>query len=294
MEYDLDFSPPIGKRETINVKLQELFSVDKVDYTRLYIADDPCGCQDYLSRYELCAEDYLKFAKCDFKSGTDDRSRINAVTNAKRAIDCHCQIDNILFSLRYNFKKEPLDIIRRMTAMYCDAESKKVLKSAPKLALISAIDLSPMMLISEARKLRHSVEHTYVAPKPKDAKRAIEVAELFIGTTHDRRLDAINFRISDTKIEAANKYHRVLGIEYNNDDDCSDPASLRYTEFSDNDMKEWVCELNPESMEYWLCVRMSFLKKSDGDFLNTFIELLKLAQKDIPYDRIKIRENDCL
>ncbi|MEA4863298.1 MAG: hypothetical protein AB7F40_08000 [Victivallaceae bacterium] len=291
MEYDFPLSPPIEKRETINVELQELFSVAKVDYTRLYIADDLCGCQDYLSRYELRAEDYLQFAKCDFRSGADARARINAVTNAKRAIDC--QIDNILFSLRYNFKKEPQKIVERMMAMYCDGESKKTLKSALKLALIASIDLSPMVLISDARKLRHSVEHTYVVPKQRDVETAIEVAELFIGTTHDRRLDAINFRISDTKLEATNKYDRILGIEYNNDDDCSEPASLRYIELSGNDMKEWVCELNPDSMEYWLCVRMSFLKKSDGDFLNTFIELLKLAKKDIPYDRIKIKENNC-
>lgn len=281
---------PIENRETINVNLQELFAYSKLDYTRLYVDADESGSTKYLSRYELTADDYLGFSKNDYYLGEDVRSRINAVTNAKRAIDC--QIDNILFSLRYNFKKEPQDIIRKMLNQYCDAESIKALKNTHKLALISALNLSPMVLISETRSLRHSVEHAYSIPKSRDAKKAIEVAELFIGQTNSRRLNAVNFRISDTKIEATNNCGRVCGLNFNNDDDCKMPASLRFVEFSGNNMKEWVYELDHNSIEYWVCLRMAFSKNNESDFLNTFAHLLQIAKKNFPYDRIKIKKND--
>lgn len=283
--------PPIEKRETFEVNLLELFKVAKIDYTRLYLHNDPSGNLSFASKYDLSAEDYLVFAKADFAASNDIRARINAVTNAKRAIDC--QIDDILYTMKFDFKKESTAIMQNMIKQFCDTESKKALKSTPKLAFISALNLSSMVLISETRALRNSVEHFYSVPKARDAKKSIEVAELFIGQTNNRYLDFGALGISDTKLEAANKYNRCVGIWFEFEDYEKEESYLYYNEFEGNNLKEYVCKLYPHQFEYWLIIRMCFSAKSEPEFIQTFSELLRIAKREIPTDKIKIKKNNC-
>jgi hypothetical protein len=284
-KYLYDF-PKIEKSETFEVNLQELFKVAKIDYTSLYLQNDPWGSLGFCSEYDLSAEDYVEFAKADFAASNDIRARINAVTNAKRAIDC--QIDSILYTLKYNFKKEPVAIMQNMIKQFCDIESKLALKNNRKLAFISALNLSSMVLISETRTLRHSVEHIYSIPKSRETKKAIEVAELFIGQTNNRSLTFGNLGISDTKLEAANKLKRTVGIWFKFEN-----SELCYYEFEGNNVKEYICKLLPDQPEYWLVIRMCFSSKSSFEFIRTFSDLLQIAKKKIPKDKIKIKTNDC-
>ena len=284
-------APQIEKRETFEVDLQELFRIAKIDYTRLYLQNDRSGSPDFCSEYDLSAEDYLEFAKADFATSNDIRARINAVTNAKRAIDC--QIDSILYTLKYNFKKEPVAIMQKMIKEFCDTESKSALKNNKKLAFISALNLSSMVLISETRALRHSVEHIYSIPKSRETKKAIEVAELFIGQTNNRSLDYLNLGISDTKLEATNKFNRMVGIWFQFEEYSDEETCLCYTEFEGNNLKKYICKLLPEQIEYWLLIRMCFSAKSSFEFIRTFSDLLKIAKKKIPTDKIKIKINHC-
>lgn len=270
------------------VNLEELFKIAEIDYTRLYI-DCDMGTIGFESKYSLSGEDYLKFAKSDLAEGSDIRARINAVTNAKRAIDC--QIDNILYTLHYDLKNGSKTISDYMIDKYCDSESKKALKKTPKLAFISALNLSSLVLISEMRELRNSIEHIYSIPKSREAKKAVEVAELFIGQTNNKSPNFSTLQISDTKIEANKKTGRLTGIWFHLEGWSSEEPTLSYFKWKGNTVDEWRCKLSPDQLQYWLMLRMGLSRESETEFLQTFFDLLRIAKRNIPVDKIKIKKN---
>ena len=72
---------------SINITIKEMLDYPSNKLTRRR--------EGNLNVYEICAEDFLEFAKEDFK-GQDLRSRVNALGNAKRAIEC--RIDTLLYN----------------------------------------------------------------------------------------------------------------------------------------------------------------------------------------------------
>lgn len=130
--------------------------------------------------FEVRPIDFLKYAKKDFKNG-DGRGLINAITNAKRAIDC--QTDTILsiFNIKFDetLPKAAIQFIQ-LTNNTENTNEKHNLK------LIEALGLAPIGLISKVRRLRHSLEHYYEYPSLNETKDAIELAELYINATQNK------------------------------------------------------------------------------------------------------------
>ena len=64
----------------------------KIDFTNFYIGIDNFDYFDYKNDFfDINPEEYLLFAKEDYKDKSR-RGKINAVTNAKRAIDCQTEL----------------------------------------------------------------------------------------------------------------------------------------------------------------------------------------------------------
>lgn len=176
--------PNLRKMTTLELIKNKL----KIDFSSTIIQRDDSGSVDY--PFELSARDFLRFAKLDFKA-KDDKGDINALTNAKRAIDC--QIDSALAIFGISFDKIP-------------AESEAIIKLTDfhdndlplKLKLIRALDFAPSGLISKTRTLRNKLEHYYQKPKRKEINEAIELAELFVLSIESRiKMIAEHFIITD-------------------------------------------------------------------------------------------------
>jgi len=107
---------------------------------------------------DLKPKDYLKFANEDVESGLT-HSRINALSNAKRAIDC--QVDNILDALGM----------------------RKGNNFPSRIESMESLGLAAPRIIKKVVKLRNRLEHEYYYPSNEEVEDAIDIAHLFIEAT---------------------------------------------------------------------------------------------------------------
>jgi len=115
--------------------------------------------------YEICAEDFLRFAMQDSR-GKDLRSRVNALGNIKRAIEC--RIDSLLYNycLHVKSEKEKWDFPR-------------------KIEVIQQVGIVAPRILKKINKKRNELEHRYVKPTQADVDDGLDVAELFLVSTNE-------------------------------------------------------------------------------------------------------------
>lgn len=116
--------------------------------------------------YGMTAQEYLTFAKQDLMEDSD-RARINALSNAKRAIEC--RLDEI-FKV-YNFK---------------GFSSQHGWKLPYKMQVVQTFGVpAPSALRNLITSKRNILEHEYIRPKDhQEIQNAVDVAELFLEATH--------------------------------------------------------------------------------------------------------------
>jgi hypothetical protein len=162
----------------------------KLDFTSTIIERDTgCGGE---SDFELKPRDFLRLAKTDFKTNSEG-GLINALTNAKRAIDCQIDTAFNMFGISY-------DKISNSSEELVGLVLDGTIDLPYKLKLVKALDFAPSGVISNIRKLRNKLEHYYKRPDKEEVDAAIELAELFILSVENRiRFIEENLSITDNK-----------------------------------------------------------------------------------------------
>jgi hypothetical protein len=180
----------------------------KINLTQGYIEQDQWSAGNH--EFEITPKDFLRFSKQDLKTD-DKRGSINALTNAKRAIDC--QTDKVFFSIGIDPNKFP-SVIENFIA-----KSKKLpQKDLPiRLRFLQAINFAPAKIIADARQIRHNLEHFYKRPSNDEVSRAIELAELFIQSTESKLRAMMDFSITDTEkyLQNEGRLWESLYIKFN-------------------------------------------------------------------------------
>lgn len=163
------------------MKLSDLLQKSKVDWTNFFIEEDERVCDD-TDKFDISSKDFLNFAKKDYKC-LNKQGMINALCNAKRAIDC--QVDWILDYLGYEYLKFSEEVYPNIKNLITEFELENGVLSDTsfKLKFLQAMEISPAFLLSKIRLLRNKLEHEYTVPKVEEVKEALEVAELFINAT---------------------------------------------------------------------------------------------------------------
>jgi len=151
--------------------------------------------QQNLKVYEICAEEFLEFAKEDSKR-KDLKSRINALGNAKRAIEC--RIDTLLYNYCLHKKSE-----------------KEGWFFPKKIEVLRELGIAAPNILKKINKKRNELEHQYIKPNEEDVDDAIGVAELFLGATDERAI--IDYTApNDFRIELKHREGVVRLIDYKN------------------------------------------------------------------------------
>jgi hypothetical protein len=121
-------------------------------------------CQK-ISLYEIEAQEFLFFAKRDFEEESD-RGRVNALTNAKRAIEC--RVDECLKLLNLN-----------------GFSSQHGWKLPYKIQVLQTFNISaPSILRRRITSKRNLLEHEYIRPRnQEEVQDIVEIAELFVKAT---------------------------------------------------------------------------------------------------------------
>ena len=117
--------------------------------------------------FEVMPEEYLQFAKSDIDS-KDKKSKINALSNVKRAIDC--QVDVLLKICGY-YKK-----------------SKKERWNIPKKNdFLKQVGIVRPNILKKVNVIRNKIEHEFKEPCQEEIYDAIDLAELFLSATDNFR-----------------------------------------------------------------------------------------------------------
>jgi len=113
--------------------------------------------------FETMPSEFISFAENDLQSNFDHKY-INALSNAKRALDC--QADRLL----------------KLFGFYKDAQDK-FWGFPKKLELIQKFEIIAPRVLNKINKTRNLMEHQYIKPKPEQVEDFLDIASLFIAST---------------------------------------------------------------------------------------------------------------
>ena len=112
--------------------------------------------------WEISPYEYIQFAQKDIE-GTDKRSIINALSNAKRGLEC--QLDSLM--LAFN--------LENVAARW----------SVPrKLEVLQELGVIAPRILTKINRHRNEMEHDYVCPKHDVVGDFVDVAALFVHATN--------------------------------------------------------------------------------------------------------------
>ncbi|HLP49863.1 MAG TPA: hypothetical protein VK154_03205 [Chitinophagales bacterium] len=237
---------------------------------------EPDQWVQYEHDFEISPRDFLKFSKQDFKTN-DKRGNINALTNAKRAIDC--QTERILYSIGIDPKQFSNTIVEKFIQDSRNAPKKDL---PIRLRLLQALGFAPAAITAGVRNLRHDVEHFYKKPTNDQVSNAIELAELFIQATDSKLRTMTHFYISDTdkKLKSDGHVWNSLHIEHT-------PHKNLFTIYSwleKTKLKRIIIKNDTE--EYLYLVKIAALADNDEDVEDALKDWIKFINHPIPIDNI--------
>jgi hypothetical protein len=155
------------------MKVKKFIESARLDWSELYFSPD--GGSAYFSPFAMSPEVFLTFAKADFFN-TDTKGLINALSNAKRAIDC--QVDGFLVAIGFDPDKLDKQLGKEGVA---HLPANQPGSNGPlKFRLLQALGFATPAIVSRIRRLRNLLEHEYKKPRRKEVSDAIDVAELFV------------------------------------------------------------------------------------------------------------------
>lgn len=197
--------------------------------------------------FEIHAQYFLEIAEKDLLMD-DLRGNINALTNAKRAVDC--QIEAIIEVL--SLKKE---------------------KHFPaKIERIKEVGLVAPRVLTRINKLRNLLEHEFVSPSRTVVEDYVDIANLFIELSNGLfRMYAWQFAVYDKRT-----YGHKNGIRVNLNREDNSMEVIMYNA----DGKTSTCIIRPTNREYIPLVRLA-IKTDWGDSTETDEQLIQEMVKEI-------------
>lgn len=173
---------------------------------------------------EIDADEYFEWAKRDWDKYGDKmevKTRVEVISNVKRAIDCKCETVLRIFGYLKDISAKN----------YPNIEKYIKLGSSPIISLISQLVNLNTIIVEEIRSLRNKTEHDYSRPSIDDVKRAISVGELF--------LLAINSRLNEIRYYSditSSKYGDMFCIQIYKKDCKENYLAETYISINDNEL----------------------------------------------------------
>ncbi|GGK74636.1 hypothetical protein ACD591_06965 [Rufibacter glacialis] len=248
----------------------------KINFKEGYIQPTNGGALRH--NFEISPKEFLSFSKQDFKID-DKRGRVNALSNAKRAIDC--QIDKIFWCFGMDPAKYP-DAVNLFIKSSNNVSSRKDIK--PQLMFLQAMGFAPASIIANTRNLRHKLEHYYKAPSYEQVSEAIDLAELFISAT-DSKLVRWDYIITDNenlendgvkvKFDADNYLFKIYEYRKKGDSTLS------------TDREEDITFKNNQ-VEFFHLMKIATSLDYETDIQEALVDLLEFIKHPIPKQHIRI------
>lgn len=142
--------------------------------------------------FELTAEQFCDFAIKDSKVNSI-HSRINALSNIKRAIEC--RIDELIYA----------------ACLHVKSESEKW-NFPKKIHILGNLGILAPQILKKINRKRNELEHQYIKPSKEDVEDALDVARLFLESTEKHHGGGSFVKeVSRTR----NDFSRIYSVEFN-------------------------------------------------------------------------------
>lgn len=146
--------------------------------------------------YPLAPKSFLKIAKEDFRDRSE-RGLVNALSNAKRAIDC--QTDTFLSAIGFS----PKDIQKQLgNAVIAGLKQFVSNPGQPlKFQVLESLGIVTPAIVSRVRRIRNLLEHQYKMAAAAAVRDAIDVASLYLSACEGSMntfLENVHFQAGDT------------------------------------------------------------------------------------------------
>ncbi|QJX47370.1 hypothetical protein HMJ29_10640 [Hymenobacter taeanensis] len=262
----------------------------KIDFSKtVVICNDPGGTANYL---HIRPKEFTRYAKEDFLC-RDNRALINAISNAKRAIDC--QIDTAFNHFGISF-----DTIPSAAHDYCNHFNFSNKDLPLKLRLIQSMSFTPSGLLSNIRNLRNKLEHYYEIPSEREVQDAIELAELFV-LSMEHKISYIERGL----IISSSDFHQLTGnekdislrsIDYYTGKTYSNRVHISFDEAKKiftikaykNNRKHKEVSFDSSNKLHYCFINLINNLSDDIDTLNGIKTLLKIINHPIPESSIRV------
>jgi hypothetical protein len=114
--------------------------------------------------FEITPQEFLNYSELDLVS-TSNHKYINALSNAKRSLDC--QLDTLLIGFGY----------------YKNSKSK-YWGFPKKIELLKDLGIIAPRVLSKINKTRNLMEHEFIVPNPEKVEDFIDIVALFLAATY--------------------------------------------------------------------------------------------------------------
>lgn len=269
------------------VTMLEAFKLARLDLTKLVFLPSG-GTNINFIEFDISPRDFLHYAKIDFHSKSE-AGLINALSNAKRAIDC--QIDTVFSSMGVDYLNLPKSLEIFVNCFKFEADLSY------KLKIIQGLNLAPSLIIADARNLRHALEHKYQKPEEKAVKNAIDVADLFIRSiegTLKTRYTEFEITDEDKLVDENDKHHRRYnqGLEISvGEDSLADDKTILIRVITSIDGQHTSIAktvLTPENPLYFSMFRLLDSERDLHELNESMRVIAKLMNHPIPSEYINI------
>ena len=265
-------------------KLSHLLESSGLDWSSVRITLDQFSTLTHT--LPLLPNDFLGFASADIKSG-GIRGNVNAISNAKRAIDC--QVEYIVGSLGYR----PNELRAQLgKGLVSQIEKWSSANSLPFVfRFLESIGMFTPAIVDRVRILRHDVEHRFHKPTKKRASEAWEIATLFVRATESITVNFYeSFGFGSGR--ATDHGHDLLAKEFYCRMACGDPKPHAEVLFWARPRvlgsKAPSTVVLPEHESYYWLVRMAIALSRDIDVQPIIRGLIAASKAKIPPKSIRV------
>ena len=255
--------------------LLKLIKALKLDFTNGILC--PLSGNNIGVDFEINPEDFLQFAKSDYREGTQ-KGLVNSLTNCKRAIDCG--IDKILKT--YGF--DPSALQTNIGIELINKFTRERSNLPYKLRLIEALGITTGKILSDIRITRHKLEHYYKYPTENEVIDAIDLTKMFIN------LIQAKFYIFEDSYVITDQKNVIGELRFNNQLKIDFYPMKFMFEIGSNLNNDKITYSLPD-LEYLILIRLTNSIQDNYDLEDTFKYLLEIINHPLPTKNIKIKRD---
>jgi len=256
-------------RQRRRLSLAQIFERAQLDWYRLVVTQESGVILEH--EYPLSAKFFLTCAREDLKEGKS-RGFVNALSNAKRAIDC--QTDSYLCAI--GFSPKTLQKQLGATVIQGLVQFSPAVDRPLKFRVLESLGIVAPAIVNRVRTIRHLLEHQYKKPTPAAVRDAIDIASLYVSALDG----SMNSFLENVHLECGDIPHplggdtvaeRRISIELTNWRDPDLFIGVRFWDLGKRE--EATLKILPSDPNYLSMLRVLFA----GRARENFEEVLRFA-----------------